>query len=654
VPLPEGGAPPGLWDALAWLARREGFAVDRGDCRGGNSETRWSAHRTHITRDLDGPTAAQALLHELGHVLVHRSLADVPGATTGGCRGIRKVEADSIAFVVAARLGMDTSAYSWPDVASWAGSDPRARPEEAIQSAVLRITQAAATIIAHLDVALFGKPHEAAPIVLAEKRQPSADGEAAAERARGRQKPAARGADAASAVVAPGPFAGDAGPPPAVLSRILLDAERFYRARLCDSWVLGYLEMRGLGGAVLKRWRIGYAPGGWTALITYLRRIGYDDASIEAAGLARRSSRGTLIDHFRDRVMLAIRNEHGMIAGFLGRARPDAGPRVPKYLNSPETSAYRKGDLLFGLHEAHGHLARGVLPVIVEGPFDVIAVSTADPSRYAGLAPCGTALTSRQVAALASVGDVHRTGVLVALDGDRAGYQGIVKAHELLLAHTRKATAVVLPTGRDPAEILQHEGPLALCGTLQRPEPLARVVIDAHIDRWGRKLDHAEGRLGAMRSAAGLIARTLPAETVKEILRVTGGRTIMTLDEELRHIPNPELRGIAGIVPADSACQIVRVAERTGSDCSEVIAEVVNSATQSAHRPKHPAARRRKDDPGPVREAPESMKPAGLAAAAYPEAPSAALRRTTAVTQPVPKSVSARHAPTSRHSIAFR
>ena len=90
--------------------------------------------------------------------------------------------------------------------------------------------------------------------------------------------------------------------------------------------------------------------------------------------------------------MLAIRRPDGTIAGFIGRARPGTGPGAPKYLNSPETAAYKKGDVLFGPHEARERLARGALPVIVEGPFDAIAVTVAD-TRYAGIALCGTALS---------------------------------------------------------------------------------------------------------------------------------------------------------------------------------------------------------------------------------------------------------------------
>lgn len=94
----------------------------------------------------------------------------------------------------------------------------------------------------------------------------------------------------------------------------------FYLARAPDSWVPAYARSRGLDDAVARDWRIVYAPAGWTTLTDHLRGLGHGDQSIEAAGLARRSSRGTLIDHFRDRAMLAIRDAHGTIAGASERA----------------------------------------------------------------------------------------------------------------------------------------------------------------------------------------------------------------------------------------------------------------------------------------------------------------------------------------------
>jgi len=249
-------------------------------------------------------------------------------------------------------------------------------------------------------------------------------------------------------------------------AQVLRDAEHFYAARLSGSWVPSYLRERGFDATVATEWRFGYAPSGWTALTDHLRSLGHHRADIEAAGLARRARHGRLIDHFRDRAMLAIRGLDGTIAGFIGRARPGAGPGAPKYLNSPETAAYKKGDVLFGPHEARERLARGALPVIVEGPFDAIAVTVAD-SRYAGIAACGTALTSRQVAALGGLANLRDTGVLVALDGDRAGHAAAVKAYGILRTATTRAVAVVSPGGSDPAQILQAHGPAALASALR-------------------------------------------------------------------------------------------------------------------------------------------------------------------------------------------
>ena len=268
-----GGAPPGLWETLTWLARREGFAVERAACVAGDSETRWSAHRILVSPGLDPPAAAQVLLHELGHVLAHASLAHLPRASTAGCRGTQKIEADSIACIAAARLGMDTSTYTWPYVASWAGSDPRARPEETVRATGERITQAAGVIATHLDAVLFGVPGQHQPGV-----RPHVLGFAGApdERAVPVRRPVT-----------------DSAPPVAVLSRMFLDAERFYRAHLDGSWVPGYLTARGLDPATVKRWCIGYAPAGWATLTSHLRRLGYGDAAIEAAGPKVRAVRDT-------------------------------------------------------------------------------------------------------------------------------------------------------------------------------------------------------------------------------------------------------------------------------------------------------------------------------------------------------------------------
>jgi DNA primase len=260
------------------------------------------------------------------------------------------------------------------------------------------------------------------------------------------------------------------------------------------------------------------------------------------------------------------------------------------------------------------------VPVIAEGPFDAIAISAADPQQYAGLAPCGTALTSRQAAALGRVADLSRVGVLVALDGDRAGREAAIKAYSVLLAVTSKTTAVMLPAGRDPAEIFQADGHAVLRDVLQnRTEPLAAVVIDAHLDSWASQLDHPEGQLHAMRSAATLIASLLPVDTADRILQVTGGHHLATLDAGLRPVANPELAAIARMLPASAACQIVRVADRLESDYSEVTAEVANTVTKEAAIPKRAAARGHQNDPGRRTTIRAETDPARLALAGFPD-----------------------------------
>jgi DNA primase len=556
--VPSGAVPPGLWEALCWLARREGFAVEREPGCPDDGTTLWTARRIRVLPGIAGGQAIWALAHQLGHVLTNNANAHLPGTTTTGCQGVRKAEADSVAFITCLRHGVPVE-HAFASPQTWAGSDPRAQPGATILAAGARITMAAARISRHLDQHL---PRRTAGLT-----------------------PPARAATGALTAI---PVAADVSPErdPRIES-VLLDAEQFYTGQLAGSWAPAYLRKRGITAAAVGEWHIGYAPRGWTALTSYLRGRGHPDDAIQAAGLARASSRGTLIDHFRDRVMLPVHGEQGTLAGFIGRARPGAGPALPKYLNGPATSTYQKGDLLFGLHHAGGHLARGATPVIVEGPFDAIAVTLADPQHYAGLAPCGTALTSRQAAALGRAADLRHTAVLVAFDNDPAGRQAAVRAYGILRAISDRLQSVTL-SGKDPAAILETDGAAALQRVLQdRVRPLSAVVIDAHLDPWGRRLRDPEGPLLAMRSAATLIAGLLPPEAAGAIRQITGNNELLTLDACMRPVANPELPEIARSLPADIICQIMRTAERLGiTDHSDVLAEVANAVTRNPARPE--------------------------------------------------------------------
>jgi len=282
------------------------------------------------------------------------------------------------------------------------------------------------------------------------------------------------------------------------------------------------------------------------------------------------------------------------------------------------------------------------VPVLTEGPFDAIAVTAADPVRYAGLAPCGTALTSRQAAALSRAADLSRARVLLALDGDGPGRDAVIKAHGVLLSVTRSASAVILPAGRDPAEILQADGPAVLSNLLHhRAEPLARIVIDAHMDSWAGQLKHAEGQLNAMRSAAALIASALPPETSRQVLQITGGDYLKTLDESLHPIASPEVPAIAQTLPPDAICQIMRVADRLSSDCSEVTAEVANAITKSAGTPERGASHGLCDGRNPSALAFDGAGPGRLAAVGFPAPPAPPQARRQASTS-IPRQRSSR------------
>ena len=189
VPAAPGEAPDGLWDCLCWMARREGFAVEREDGCPDDGATFWAARRIRVLPGLPASQAAWALAHQLGHVLLHNTITYPPGSTSSGCQGVRRAEADSVAFIVTVRYGIPAGhAFSSPQ--TWAGRDPRAQPAATILAAGERITTAAAKISRVLDQHLAEAALTARPAAKRPRRQAAAS--AAARRAAGRRIPRCR------------------------------------------------------------------------------------------------------------------------------------------------------------------------------------------------------------------------------------------------------------------------------------------------------------------------------------------------------------------------------------------------------------------------------------------------------------------------------
>src|SRR5580692_6378675 len=234
-PAPAGEAPPGLWDCLSWLARREGFAVEREDGSPGDGTTFWAARRIRIPPGLSSGQATWALSHQLGHVLLHNTIGTPPGTTTTGCHGSRKAEADSVAFIICTRYGVRVEhAFSSPQ--TWAGSDPRAQPAAAILAAGERAATAAAKISRLLDHHLAGNRLAA---------RPEAGAATTARHDEHEPQPAASQVTAAPSAPEPDPR----------ITGVLDDAMQFYDGQLTRSWVPAYLAERGISGAVMRQWR---------------------------------------------------------------------------------------------------------------------------------------------------------------------------------------------------------------------------------------------------------------------------------------------------------------------------------------------------------------------------------------------------------------
>jgi len=303
------------------------------------------------------------------------------------------------------------------------------------------------------------------------------------------------------------------------LVRIHVEALHFFADHLPGSWVPGYLTSRGMNAVFLDSspWKIGYAPGRWTALTSHLRCLGHGDEELKQSGLVTTGKDGHLRDHFHDRLMIPLRADDGVVVGFIGRRPPGAGDEHgPKYLNSPDTSLFTKKHILAGLAEGRAQLARGAQPVLVEGPLDAIAISIAAPGQYIGVAPCGTAFTSDQAAALGRAVDLPDRGIRVALDADTAGRNAAVRAYSTLSPLTAAITAVTFPEDRDPAGTLEKDGRAALRITVSASiRPLADLVTDAAIEDWlhGREMQFPEHEAGALEAAAHVIA-AMPASEI--------------------------------------------------------------------------------------------------------------------------------------------
>ena len=213
----------------------------------------------------------------------------------------------------------------------------------------------------------------------------------------------------------------------------------YFRDHL-NSEITAYLVGRGIYPELIKRFELGYAPNGWDGLIQYAKARGTDERQLKQAGLISENESGRVYDKFRHRVMFPIRDALGRLLGFGGRVLDDS---KPKYLNTPETDVFKKGELLYGLNLSG---KRSEL-IIVEGYLDVIAMHGAGYTET--VATLGTSLTAEHTYLLARQG-VSKLSLL--FDADDAGRKATLAGLDQTLGSQLEVKALTLPNGKDPAD----------------------------------------------------------------------------------------------------------------------------------------------------------------------------------------------------------
>jgi len=233
-----------------------------------------------------------------------------------------------------------------------------------------------------------------------------------------------------------------------------------------------YLRGRGIDEATQSRFRIGYAPESWDALLRRLRARGVPPTVAERAGLVVSKKGGGYRDRFRGRVMFPIVDLSGEVAGFGGRI---IGPGEPKYLNTSESPIFEKRRLVYNLHSARSAIRKGGA-VVVEGYMDV--VSLAQAGFDAAVATLGTALGEDHVRLLMRFTD----DITLVFDGDESGRKAMVRAIEPFAASGVIPRVVILPQGKDPDDIAR-EGIEAFRSILETARDIWEFVFDESFSR---------------------------------------------------------------------------------------------------------------------------------------------------------------------------
>ncbi len=260
-----------------------------------------------------------------------------------------------------------------------------------------------------------------------------------------------------------------------------------------------YLSSRGIDRETAEKFALGYAPGGWDGLKGYLAqslRKESENLGVLAGLLAKKPETGRTYDRFRDRLIFPIMSLTDEVIGFGGRVIGDA---EPKYLNSPETPAFSKGENLYGLTAAREGIRREGYAVLVEGYMDVIALQQAGVTQ--AVATLGTGFTAGHVRLLKRFTE----RVVVNFDPDAAGRAAARRSLEILLENGFEVQVVSLPTGQDPDLYIRENGVEAYRARLREARPYIEFVTREAASRVD--LGTSKGKVEALNDVLPFLAR---------------------------------------------------------------------------------------------------------------------------------------------------
>jgi DNA primase len=267
-----------------------------------------------------------------------------------------------------------------------------------------------------------------------------------------------------------------------------------------------YLKQRGITGEIAKRWQLGYAPDEWDAFGSWARGQGYDTRELVASGLIKTKddeqisnlNPRTSYDRFRGRIMFPICNREGEVTAFSGRLLKEQ-EGAAKYLNSPETSLFRKGNVLFGLHKSKRALIEANCAIVCEGQLDLISLFEAGITNV--VAPQGTAFTENQARILKRFAEE----VVLCFDSDAAGAKAAERSLDALLENDFIVRVVELPPGEDPDSLVRREGK----EQFEKRVATARDFFDYWIQREIASIDLTStgAKIQAARNLAATVSR---------------------------------------------------------------------------------------------------------------------------------------------------